>query len=129
METSDRKWFLGLLRSTEEKKWCTKITCTTCGATDFRRELKKNIDTTSQEIAQKETISAILSVTDGEVSALNTETIFQSLGLIFYEVGIWSPFGKAHAEIPLELKDTWAEMFFRRIQPEIDAHNRRKGYV
>jgi hypothetical protein len=127
-DSKDPKWLLRLLRDTEKNKWCTKIYCTTCGSMDFRRKFSANIDLISNAVAQNGLIQAIQAISDEEASKLDNETLFWSLGLMFYEVGLWSPSGKAWANCPSALEGSWAQMFFTRIEPQIKQANNRRGY-
>lgn len=122
------KWLLSLLRTSEKKNWCTKIFCSTCNATHFRTALAEHLQETPKGLHIQEVIKAILHITPAEAVTLDAEKTFWSLGLVFYEAGIFQPFGKAYAEMPAELSGTWAEDFFSRVQPEIDAHNKRKDH-
>lgn len=44
--------FLSLLEEAKAKKWCTRPMCTTCGALDFRRRLKKLAGPDGSELAE-----------------------------------------------------------------------------
>jgi|GEM_PF-5982701 len=121
----DDKWLLNLLRRSEQQDWCTKIFCSTCAAAYFRNALKEHL---SSDPVQS-IISGILSVTNDEASSLDREKTFWALGLIFYEVGLFSPYNKAYANMPDEIATTWAEIFFTRIHPQIKVHNLRKGFL
>lgn len=125
-----KDWLHGYLKESVANNLCTKISCTTCGAMDFRKGLLRALahssgDRTSSRMdgTQARAIAAELA---GLAAPRETQRYEEAIRLILFD--IWNTLGEAtaEAEVTRILDGTWAGSILDGMKTHHRAEEKRR---
>jgi len=128
--SDDERWLERYIEEAVANKLCTSISCTTCGAMDFRKGLLRALShppahrTSSRMDAIQ--ARAIASALAGVHVPRETQRYEEAIRLILFD--IWSTLGEANADAELSraLDGTWAGSILEDMKTHHQAEEERR---